>query len=361
MGAFLRISLAVWFLGLTKLKLAWSAYFDDYTVFSSRQLARNTEQAIHGLFDLLGLDFARKGKKATPFSKCFRSLGVEINLDGFQSAKIKIRHTEDRRAELNEHLGQFLSSGYISSKQAESLRGRLHWFECFAFGRIANKAISRLAEFSVKENRKNNLDKEDVKLFRYLQSRVCAGDPLMLTPASSETWIIFTDGACEGLDSKQGTVGGVLYAPSGFAFSCFGEVVPDSVMDQLLQFSRNPIFELELLPILVALLLWKEHLAHAQTVFYLENDGARYCLIKARADTHWGENIIHAFLKLELTLQLKVWFGRVPTSANIADGPSRLDFGLLAKGFPKVSVCSSEVWDLVCQSVSNGEATGLTC
>ena len=212
------------------------------------------------------------------------------------------------------HLGQFLSSGYISSKQAESLRGRLHWFECFAFGRIANKAISRLAEFSVKENRKNNLDKEDVKLFRYLQSRVCTADPLMLTPASSETWIIFTDGACEGLDSKQGTIGGVSYAPSGFAFSCFGEVVPDSVMDQLLQFSRNPIFELELLPILVALLLWKEHLAHAQTVFYLENDGARYCLIKARADTHWGENIIHAFLKLELTLQLKVWFGRVPTS-----------------------------------------------
>ena len=35
---------------------------------------------------------------------------------------------------------------------------------------------------------------------------------------------------------------------------------------------------------------------------------------------------IQSFLKLEADLQLNLWFGRVPTSSNIADGPSRLTF-----------------------------------
>ena len=32
-GGFLRISMAVWYLGLVLFKLIWTAFFDDYTVF----------------------------------------------------------------------------------------------------------------------------------------------------------------------------------------------------------------------------------------------------------------------------------------------------------------------------------------
>ena len=35
--------------------------------------------------------------------------------------------------------------------------------------------------------------------------------------------------------------------------------------------------------------------------------------------------MVKAFVLTEMRCQVKVWFARVPTSSNIADGPSRLD------------------------------------
>ena len=64
MGGFLRISLAVWFLGLVGLRLAWCAYFDDYTVFAKQSMSSNAKAAAEGLFQLLGLEFATDGTKA---------------------------------------------------------------------------------------------------------------------------------------------------------------------------------------------------------------------------------------------------------------------------------------------------------
>ena len=34
-GGFSLVSMSVWFLGLTGMGLAWTTYFDDYTLFSS--------------------------------------------------------------------------------------------------------------------------------------------------------------------------------------------------------------------------------------------------------------------------------------------------------------------------------------
>eukprot|EP00434_Breviolum_minutum_P016199 symbB.v1.2.014274.t1/scaffold1033.1/size247163/12 len=55
-GGFLRVSMSVWFLGMMGMGLAWTAYFDDYTLFSSEPLINNAEKAAQSLFELLGLD-----------------------------------------------------------------------------------------------------------------------------------------------------------------------------------------------------------------------------------------------------------------------------------------------------------------
>ena len=58
----------IWYIGLVGLRLAWTAYFDDYTNFSAENTASNAEGAITGLFNLLGLDFAQSGDKALKYS-----------------------------------------------------------------------------------------------------------------------------------------------------------------------------------------------------------------------------------------------------------------------------------------------------
>ena len=325
---FLRISMAVWFIGITQLDLAWTAYFDDYTVFSPRVLCENTSKTVEALFDLIGLVFAREGSKATGFAKKFKSLGVEINLGLCDKGIIGISHTPDRVEELSALLKDFLDAGFITSKQSESLRGRLHWFESFAFGRVANQAIARLGDFTKRERSRCFLSNEDRQLLTFLRDRVLSAPPLLVTPTTMESWTIFTDGACEGESQKQGSVGGVLVAPSGKIISYFGGVVPQSLMDAL-GYSKNPIYELELFPALAALWLWGDTVKGRQTVFYLDNDAARFSLIKASSSTQFGNRIVNAFASLELSLQVKVWFARVATESNIADEPSRLKYDSL--------------------------------
>ena len=82
-GGFLRVSMALWFLGITALSLAWSAYFDDYTVFCAEPLRRNTDQTVVAFFDLLGIDYAKEGSKAVHFDDCLKTLGPQIDLRRF--------------------------------------------------------------------------------------------------------------------------------------------------------------------------------------------------------------------------------------------------------------------------------------
>ena len=98
-------------------------------------------------------------------------------------------------------------------------------------------------------------------------------------------------------------------------------------MQQLLSFSKNPIFELEIAPILISFELWKGFFRDAQLVCYLDNEGARHSCIRCFANTsnladEWVRNI----LECEAQSRVHVWYGRVPTASNIADGPSRLKF-----------------------------------
>ena len=52
--------------------------------------------------------------------------------------RFSVTHTEERRAELRECLGNIIQAGAISPKEAEGVRGRMLFFECFVFGRVAN-------------------------------------------------------------------------------------------------------------------------------------------------------------------------------------------------------------------------------
>jgi len=137
-SAFLRISMAVWYIGVVGLHLCWSAFFDDYTVSKSIKSA-NAGQAAEALFTLLGIVFAREGSKAVEFSRRVKSLGVVLNLEKTDPHEffMTIGHTESRIKELSDCIQAILDAGSINQKDAERLRGRMQWFESFAFGRVA--------------------------------------------------------------------------------------------------------------------------------------------------------------------------------------------------------------------------------
>lgn len=100
-------------------------------------------------------------------------------------------------------------------------------------------------------------------------------------------------------------------------------------MKQLCEVSLNPIYELEVGPVLIAVDLWCIELLHSQTVFYLDNDAARSAHIKGVGATHYASMLVDSFVQKEIDLQIKSWFSRVPSYSNVADVPTRLSFSKL--------------------------------
>ena len=130
-AAFLRISMFIWYIGVVGLKLPWTPFYDDYTLLSRFDCASNTNWSAECLFDLLGVIFAKEGKKATVFDRHFNSLGVIFDLNAICQGSVLVGHTESRKEELLSTIADLLLEKTVTAKSLERLRGRLLWFESF--------------------------------------------------------------------------------------------------------------------------------------------------------------------------------------------------------------------------------------
>ena len=263
------------------LRLVWSSFFDDFSNITRSVLANNTRWAIETLFDLLGIDCDRDGKKAPPYSSVFQMLGLQVDLSMSASRKIMIGHTASRREELTSFLQGVLDAGKIEPRTFERLRGRMVFFEGYSFGRVPSCAVRALTSCKAATS-PVSLDAELKSAVSILLRRVATAEPLCVQPISRETWILFTDGACEP-DRGWGGIAAVLFGPNCQVAGFFGESVSPKIMSLLFKQSKNLIFELELAPILISLEHWQTLLRGAQLVCYLDNDGARHTCIRCYA------------------------------------------------------------------------------
>eukprot|EP00435_Cladocopium_sp_Y103_P000001 s4526_g1.t1 len=346
-SAFLRVAMAVWFIGVKGLKLCWTCFFDDYTLLSKKTTAFSASTAAEGLFSLLGIKFAQDGKKAVPWGTLVKTLGVVINLapTGEEGKVVTLGHTESRVKELSMLIAGFLKERKMSQKDAERLRGRLQWFESFAHGRVAQQALRTVSSIASAGRTQKLLSGYEMRALKFLMERVLNAPPTRIQSTCLQTWIVFTDGACEGEDEKVGAIGAVLISPCGVPCSFMSETVPGSWMGHFLQSSKHPIFELELLPVFCALITWEQHLKHTQCIFYLDNEAAKGALVTGATSTPAGKQLLQSFVLKEMECQVKVWFSRVPTASNVADNPSRLVTDeLYALGVSRVTCDWEELW-----------------
>ena len=322
-SGFLRVAISVWTLGLRMLSLCWSCYFDDYPCITRAELCKSTEYAMTSLFQLLGVEYAAEGKKAAPFAPLFKMLGLQVSLSQAKLKFIEVGHTKERQVELCRLIELHLARDSISFKDLERLRGRMVFFEGYAFGRVANWAHQVLSHEMRGTQDHVKLGPGIRRALEVLRDRVSCALPLQISSSKLDTWLIFTDGAFE---AGVGSVGGILFAPGGHAVEHFGDVVPKEIMQSLMSFSKNPIYELEVMPCLIAALMWRKFLKGVHLVMYLDNEAARTAFLRGSGATDASELLVRRFLQVEMEDQWSVWFARVPTHSNPADSPSRLQF-----------------------------------
>ena len=344
-AGFLRVSSALFYVLSVGLKVWCSAFFDDFPTMAADAEAAQTDKCVGFLFDLLGIQYAKEGKKNQPFSTEMRALGLIFDLAGFDEGVVFIKHTPERRSELLERITAILNSDELSPKEAESFKGRVQWFESFLFGRTANLAIHRLGKRAlIKGGRQGHkLDAELRTSLEFLRHRVEHGAPLQLTATTEQAILIFTDGAFDE-ETGIGSIGGVLLDHTGTALSYFSERVPNLLMELFLKEAENPIYLVELLAVHVAAFLWGGQTFGRYIVLYIDNEASRMALVKAYSSTLLGNVVIQLFVQEEDQHQWKVWFGRVCSHSNIADGPSRGHVEDMKACGAKHSQCA---WDVV--------------
>ena len=333
---FLRVAAALWHLGSRALGLCWVNYFDDFPMFCRDEDEEVVDQTAASFLRLLSVLFAETGRKATKFAKIFKALGLMFDLSNFGEGEVTVGHTPERVAELADAIQRIVESGCLSQAEAESLRGRLHWFTSFLFGRRASQSMNSLGDWIKSGTSNTRLPEELIEALIYLKDVALTAAPVRISRSLGRTFLVFTDGSLEG---QTACLGGILHDHRGRALAFFSVRVEQSALDRLYEHSSHPIYEVELLAIWAAMSLWQGEVHDSYTVFYSDNEAARGALISARSSTLSGKSILDEILKIEDSSICRPWYGRVPTHSNCADDPSREVYThLLAKGVRRDSL-----------------------
>ena len=328
-AAFLRVAEAIKQIGLACLGLVWTSFFDDFIVICEANQADATDRCVMTLFRLLGWDVAEDLEKNQPFAKTFQALGVVIDLRPLHDGHFCIGNTQSRKEELTERINLVLEVNRLSPGDALSLRSRLLFAESQIFGRTAKRALQIVGEIGLGTSVVSPLPSQVVLSLEWLRDRVLQQPPRRIRVDEAPTLNLFLDGACEGDEGSKTSIGGLLCDTTGRGLACFGEVVPEEIVDKWsARGVKQLIFEAELLPYVISMQVFADHIRSCNLLVFVDNEAARYSWIAASAHSDVASFIVSEGARLEADLAISPYFCRVPTHSNLADGPSRDDFEL---------------------------------
>ena len=330
-AGFLRISAAIWKTGHVGGAVPWTAYFDDFPTIVREGCEDQVDAIVDELFGLLNVEYAREGRKATKFGETFSALGLLFDLGDSQNGNITIRHTDERRQELVHVVEHFLETGHMTPKEAEALRGRLHWFNSYLFGRASCDALHLISKRALAKNDATWLNGDLRWALCIVKEYMETAKPLTLTAAAGRTMYLFTDGSYEPDSDMPAGIGGILYDEAGNPIFFYSGQVHHSDLQRFLEDSHHPIYEIELYAVVMAFRIWGDLLRNSYSVVYLDNEAAQAALISGTSGTGSGRRLLGIEAQLEGEIMCRPWFGRVASHSNPSDDPSRGVFDHLVR------------------------------
>ena len=322
MNAFIRCARFIQWVAAKCLRLPLSCYFDDFVAFTMPSLASNSQAALCLMLDLLGWGFDREGPKSDDFSALVGALGVQFDLGSCKDGLLRVRNTEKRVQETVCLLDNVLASGSLQKRDALVLRGRLAFCDAFVFGRLGKVALQEITKHAYASPFRDQLQPTLISALHLLRGRVLDGRPRLLTCKMLDTLYLLTDASFE--QSGDAGLGAVLVSGSGTVLGWFGIFVQQEQLSTLLEDGQeNIIGELETLAVAMSLLLWADLLESTQLMVYIDNESAKFSLIKGYSTSKKITSICAlAATSLDAHFVLP-WFARIPSPSNLADFPSR--------------------------------------
>ena len=321
-NGFIRCARCLQWLASTCLAIPLSCYFDDYILTATPQLAENTEAAMTILLTMLGWAFDRTGPKSDSFSHMVQASGVVFQLTDSVYGMINISNTDKRLTEVLELLDETLERGTLTVKQAQVLRGRLAFSDAFIFGRAGKSALQEISRHAFAKPFVKAIGGVLEHRLLQLVNRLKAGGPRCVSSKLATSWFVFSDASFE--KGNEGGLGAVLVAPNGDCVSWYSFSLDGDLLLPLLSKGGETIIgELETVAVAMAINLWSRTLHSQHVVFFIDNDGAKYALIRGYSKSNMITQLCDFGSEILDDVVILPWFTRIPSASNIADFPSR--------------------------------------
>ena len=119
----------------------------------------------------------------------------------------------------------------------------------------------------------------------------------------------------------------------GHCLEAAGGPVPEAPLTAWRQRASGEVEQVigqaEVFPVLASLRTWRSLLRNKRVVVFIDKDSARFSLIRRFSPVQVSMELIIDVVTEAARMSTCLWFERVPTLSNPADGPSRDDFSIV--------------------------------
>ena len=214
------------------------------------------------------------------------------------------------------------SEGCLTKHQGQVIHGLMRYACGFFSGKFLHQVCVEVLALSTSQARKGR--SEVASFCDYAIAMLRAAVPRRIDVRFEQKPIlVFTDGSWERNFAGIGAV--LIDLASGEKLVCQG-VVPDPLLQRWKSLvGEHVICQIELYVMVLARLSFKDWLKNRRTIWWVDNDAARFCIIKGLSPSLTMKALIREFYAVDAEAPTYSWVERVPSSSNVADGPSRGD------------------------------------
>ena len=317
---FNRVSRSLWHIGSVFCKLLGGVFFDDFPLLEPQPLCALATKSFEGLLKALGWKFSDDPNKTHPFETEFDVLGIRLSIAALHGGPFVMQNKPSRVEKIQKLLEDTAALERVDKRQAQVVHGNLNFALSFFLGRSLLVSARAFAHLTTEGHKASP---EQIKqLCAWTHAMVGALKPKTLDPEGIvEPVLVFTDAAYENGVATWGIV--VLDQVTNLR-TALGGNIPSSLVEAWHNLGSDQVITLaEAFAVLLARVVFRETLTKRRALFFVDNEGARYSLIKGVSPTLALLQIVQLFHSCSEEDQCLQWIERVPSTSNIADLPSR--------------------------------------
>ena len=341
---------------LTRLfKLVVTNLFDDFCQIELAPISDGAWKTAELVLTLLGWRISMGDEKRKAFSKRFEILGAIVTFPPPGGETIEVTNKESRLLQLKQQVNELKGFLKATAPRAmlESLKGRLLYAAGHTYGRTTQLACQLLHKFGG-QGPSVTVTPELVHVVSEALSLLMEAKPRLVQSWSEVPPILlFTDGAVE--DSlKSVTHGAVLVDPWKQQSFFMGDNIPSDFVQLWTRSGKKQVIaQAEIFPVVIAKATWSTSLEGRSILWFLDNESARMSLVRNFSPILDSFFLLQLNARMDVSVQSRNWYSRVPSKSNPSDSASRLQFSEYrnsARSVPDYSIALKALedsWKLV--------------